>query len=63
MALSQKKITELYNAIREPIMKERIAIRKSKNIIGQKYADNIDEGFFKLEQKIWREVKAVFKIP
>jgi hypothetical protein len=54
MKLSEKKRTELYKAISEPIFQTRIGI--SRMGPGDKKLEQVDEKLFKLEQEIWKEV-------
>lgn len=56
MNISEKKSSELYKAISEPIMIKRIAVMKSKNVLGEKNASDIDDLLYSLESNIWVEV-------
>ena len=58
MRISEKKQSELYSAIREPIMDARIAVKHVNNLT----EDNVDDMLFKLEQRVWREVKKTLNI-
>ncbi len=53
MKLSEKRSSELYSAIREPIMDLRISVKSS----GETSSEYLDEKLFTLEQQIWRKVK------
>lgn len=62
MNISEAKRTELYTAISEPIMKKRIAIKQSENVLGVKNAKDIDDIFYHLERDIWAEVRLALNI-
>jgi len=62
MRLSESNKTKLYQAISEPMMDMRIAIIQSKNVLGDKNANDLDEMMFKLERNVWSKVKAVLKL-
>ena len=53
MKLSDKKSSEIYSAIRDPIMDARIKLKLSEE---QDYI------LFKLETEIWKNIKNVLKI-
>lgn len=56
MKISEKKKTDLYAAIHEPIMNARIATKHSVNVLGEKNADDIDHLLYRLNNEIWKEV-------
>lgn len=62
MRLSEKKKSEPYTAIHEPIMRKRISIQNSRQVLGDKNADDLDSSLFKLNQDIWNEVKKTLSI-
>jgi len=62
MRISESNRTKLYAAIHEPIMQKRIAVKQSKDVLGLKNADDIDEMLYKLNNDIWNEVKEVLNI-
>lgn len=62
MRISDKKKTALYAAIHEPIMKKRITIAQSDNVLGEKNAKDIDAILYKLNQDIWSQVKITLGI-
>ena len=60
MRLSEKRESALYDAIREPLMRARIANKKRagqtssfRNVVD---ADEVDAALFNLETEIWRRV-------
>ena len=57
MRMSEKKRQAVYDAICEPIMKKRIAIKQSESVLGVKNARDIDDILYHLERDIWMEVK------
>ena len=62
MEMSNKRREALYEAIREPILKQRIAVGNSKNILGKRNADAIETLLLKLNNDIWDEVKQALNI-
>ena len=62
MILSEAKRSALYEAISEPIMKKRITVRQSENVLGKKNASDIYDLFYHLERDIWREVRKALNI-
>lgn len=52
MKLSDKKKSELYAAIAEPIMDERLMLQK----YGSPGSEQLDERLFKMQNDIWRRV-------
>ena len=52
MRLSQERKTELYNAISDPIMDDRVKIR----MYGSPPSEMLDSIYFNLEREIWRRV-------
>ena len=58
MRISEKKKSDLYSAIREPIISLRISSKYSGGISEAL----LDEKLFKLEQQIWKEVKAALGV-
>lgn len=62
MNISEKKRTELYTAISEPIMRKRIAVAQSEYVLGNKNAKDIDDILYHLERDIWKEVRLALKI-
>jgi len=57
MILSDKTKTKLYSAISDPIMDQRVKLKANR-----KDAVALDLMLFKLEQKIWQEIKTVLKL-
>ena len=53
MKLSEKRSSELYSAIREPIMDLGISVKSSS----ETSSEYLDEKLFTIEQQIWRKVK------
>ncbi len=62
MNISEKKKSELYAAVHEPIMDYRITIQHSKNILGDKNSKDIDEALFRVNMKAWKNVCSVLGI-
>lgn len=62
MNISEKKKSQLYAAISGPIMNNRISVRQSKNVLGEKNANDIDDLLYKLERDIWVEVRQALNI-
>ena len=62
MNISEKKKTELYAAIHEPIMQRRITVKQSVDVLGDKNSDLIDTMLYRLNQDIWDEVKNTLNI-
>jgi hypothetical protein len=60
MRISQKKQTELYKAISEPIFQARIRVARMGP--GDKKLEQVDEKLFRLEQEIWKEIKTTLGI-
>lgn len=59
MKISKKKTGELYTAIAEPIMKERVGVNRKNEKFSK---EEVDLLLFSLEQKIWKEVKQTLKL-
>ena len=57
MRISDKKQTEVYNAISDPIMTERLAIEKRDMTKGE-----LDARLLNLEIIIWRRVHAALNL-
>jgi len=55
MKLSEKRTTELFNAICEPITKHRITWMTEEN-------SGLDNALFQLQMEIWREVKLALNL-
>lgn len=62
MRISAANKSKLYQAIKEPIMNNRIAVAHSENELGKKNAKDIDDMLFRLEKIIWLEVTTVLHI-
>ena len=62
MNISEKNRSKLYEAISEPIMRKRIAIKNSEGVIGLKNAKDIDDLMYRLEREIWVEVRKALNI-
>lgn len=60
MKLSDKRKGDLYSAIREPLVDERLFIARS--CLSESNKVQLDRRLFNLEQKIWREVKAALNL-
>ncbi len=60
MKLSQKKTTQLYDAISNPIIDLRITIDQSKNVLNNKNISDIDDKLFRLQRNIWKEISKIF---
>ena len=52
MRLNEKRKSELYNAISEPIMDVRITIQK----YGSPSSEDIDSRLFRMQSEIWKRV-------
>ena len=59
MNISEKKRSELYTAIHEPIMQKRIAAKKIYQI---QYNNKLDDMLYELEREIWIEVRKALNI-
>jgi|TARA_R110000850_G_scaffold272165_1_gene407062 hypothetical protein len=57
MIISAKKKTELYGVIHEQVMKRRITVQQSKDMLGERNAENIDVMLHRLNQDIWADVR------
>ncbi len=57
MKLSEKRSSELYSAIREPIIDLRIHTQNHAP-----NAEKMDELLFKVEQQIWRNVEKALNL-
>ncbi len=57
MKLSDKKQSELYAAISEPIMRVRVW-----NHTGYRMSGAVDSELFDLEAAIWKRIKTVLKL-
>ena len=62
MNISEKKKSELYGAVHDPIMDYRITIQQSKDILGDKNSKDIDEALFRLNMKAWKNICTVLGI-
>lgn len=60
--LSERRKAELFKAISDPIMKRRISVAMSQEVLGTENAKDLDELFYKLEREIWVKVKQVLEI-
>jgi hypothetical protein len=60
MKLSQKKQTELYKAVSEPIFQVRVQVGRMGP--GDEKLMKVDEKLFKLELEIWKNIAQVMKI-
>lgn len=60
MKLSDKRQAALYSAISGPIMDERVRIRSS--MLSDANRSALDDNLFRLEQEIWRRVKAALDL-
>ena len=58
MKLSEKRKSDLYSAVREPIMDMRLAAGRCDYIGSQE----IDEKLFFLEREIWKQVKKALNL-
>lgn len=58
MKMSEKRKDDLYSAISEPIMRERIEIQST----GSRSGEDLDFMLFQLELKIWKEVSKAMNI-
>ena len=61
MKISKKKVADLYSAIMETIMDDRIAIASLDNMNATHKA-LVDDMLFRLELKIWRKVKVALDL-
>ena len=61
MKISKKKVADLYSAIMETIMDDRIAIASLDNMNATHKA-LVDDMLFHLELKIWRKVKVALDL-
>jgi hypothetical protein len=57
MNISEKKKTELYAVIHEQVMKRRVTVLQSKDMLGKRNAENIDVMLHRLNQDIWSELR------
>ena len=62
MKLSENNKTRLYAAISEPIMEQRIVVAQGNSRFAHPSISEIDDMLFRLESKIWREVKGVLNL-
>jgi len=62
MLISEKRKTDLYNAISEPIMNNRIAISMSNSVLGKKNIKDIEEMLYRLERQVWKKVCSALDI-
>lgn len=62
MEISEPRKAALYKAISDPIMKRRISVAMSQEVLGTANAKQLDELFYKLEREIWTQVKDALDI-
>jgi len=62
MKISEKKKTELYEAIHQPIMRRRLSVQQIENTIGKDNSLYFDNLMVQLQAVIWTEVKRVLSI-
>lgn len=62
MNISEQRKAALYKAICDPIMKRRISVAMSQEVLGAENAKDLDELFYKLEREIWNKVKEALEI-
>jgi len=55
--MSEPRKAALYKAISDPIMKRRISVAMSQEVLGSENVKELDEVFYKLEREIWKNVK------
>jgi len=59
MRLSEKKSNELYDAMSDEIMKERVKVRMNDKSLS---AEQVDEMLYMLEHKIWPRIKKALNL-
>lgn len=62
MDISEPRKAALYKAISDPIMKRRISVAMSQEVLGTDNTEQLDELFYKLEREIWTLVKDALDI-
>ena len=62
MEISEPRKAALFKAISDPIMKRRISVAMSQEVLGTANTKQLDELFYKLERDIWNQVKAALDI-
>ncbi len=63
MKLSHDTRSKLYAAVSDNVMDARVTVMQSADVLGQKNASDINELLFRLEQKIWDEIKMTLNLP
>lgn len=59
--ISEQRKAALYKAISDPIMKRRISVAMSQDVLGQENVKELDDVFYKLEREIWANVRKTLK--
>lgn len=62
MDISEPRKAALFKAISDPIMKRRISVAMSQEVLGTDNTKELDELFYKLEREIWNKVKEALEI-
>lgn len=62
MNISEPRKAALFKAISDPIMKRRISVAMSQEVLGEENTKDLDELFYKLEREIWTKVKEALEI-
>ena len=55
--INEQRKAALYKAISDPIMKRRISVAMSQDVLGQDNVKELDDVFYKLEREIWANVR------